>query len=180
MQADNGALLGRAQRAIEAGEWSAAKAAFEAVLECEESGEVLFGLGVALWWLGETEDSLRHWERAYAAFRRRPAPEQAVLAAFYLSLAYRMSLGNHAVAGGWLGRAASLVEEFELGAMNGWVLVGRAYVATDTGHPQAGEGYARDGRGRTYQGRILTTISVQNAGRLARAMGYAPCEVDGC
>jgi len=37
-----------------------------------------------------------------------------------------------------------------------------------------------DGRGRTYPGRILTTISVENAGRLARAMGYAPCEVDGC
>ena len=145
-EADAEALLARAQQAIEAGEWSAAKTAFEAVLESEESGEVLFGLGVALWWLGETEDSLRHWERAYAAFRRRPDPEQAVLAAFYLSLAYRMSLGNHALARGWLGRAASLVEEFDLGPMNGWVLVGRAYVATDTGHPQAGEGYAREAR----------------------------------
>jgi hypothetical protein len=37
-----------------------------------------------------------------------------------------------------------------------------------------------DHRGRTYPGRILTTISVENAGRLARAMGYAPCELDGC
>ena len=36
-----------------------------------------------------------------------------------------------------------------------------------------------DGRGRTYPGRILTTISVENAGRLARAMGSAPCEIDG-
>jgi hypothetical protein len=34
--------------------------------------------------------------------------------------------------------------------------------------------------GRTYPGRVLTTISVENAGRLARAMGYAPCELDGC
>ena len=139
-------LLARAQQAIEAGDWSAARAAFEAVLEYEASGEVLFGLGVALWWLGETEGSLRRWERAYAAFRHRSDPEQAVLAAFYLSLAYRMSLGNHARARGWLGRAASLVEEFDLGPMNGWVLVGRAYVATDTGHPQAGEGYAREAR----------------------------------
>ena len=37
-----------------------------------------------------------------------------------------------------------------------------------------------DPRGRTYPARILTTISVENAGRLARAMGYAPCELDGC
>jgi len=37
-----------------------------------------------------------------------------------------------------------------------------------------------DRSGRTYPGRILTRISVENAGRLARAMGYAPCELDGC
>jgi hypothetical protein len=37
-----------------------------------------------------------------------------------------------------------------------------------------------DHRGRIYPGRVLTTISVENAGRLARAMGYAPCELDGC
>jgi hypothetical protein len=37
-----------------------------------------------------------------------------------------------------------------------------------------------DTRGHTYPGRTLTTISVENAGRLARAMGYAPCEIDGC
>jgi len=37
-----------------------------------------------------------------------------------------------------------------------------------------------DSRGRTYPGRILKTISVENAGRLARAMGYAPRDIDGC
>jgi hypothetical protein len=31
-----------------------------------------------------------------------------------------------------------------------------------------------DNRGRTYPGRILTTVRVETAGRLARAMGYAP------
>jgi len=37
-----------------------------------------------------------------------------------------------------------------------------------------------DRHGRTYPGRTLTSISVENAGRLARAMGYAPCEIEGC
>lgn len=37
-----------------------------------------------------------------------------------------------------------------------------------------------DRRGRTYPARVLSTISVENAGRLARAMGYLPCEIDGC
>jgi hypothetical protein len=35
-------------------------------------------------------------------------------------------------------------------------------------------------QGRTYPGRILRTISVENAGRLARGMGYAPRDIDGC
>lgn len=140
------ALLATAKQAVAAGRWPAAKEAFEAVLEAAASGEALFGLGIALWWLGETEASLRHWERAYAAFRRRSDPAQAVVAAFYLALAYRMSLGNDAAARGWLGRAASVVEEFDLGPAKGWVLVGRAYVATDTGHPHTGESYAREAR----------------------------------
>jgi hypothetical protein len=33
--------------------------------------------------------------------------------------------------------------------------------------------------GRTYPGRILTTIDVDKAGRLVRALGYAPHEIDG-
>lgn len=143
---DTAASLVRAQEAIAAGQWSVAKEAFSAALEPEESGEALFGLGIALWWLGETDASLRHWERAYAAFRRCDFPGHAVLAAFYLCLAYRMSLGNEAASRGWLGRAASLVEEFELGPMIGWVMVARAYVATDSGRPQAGAEYAREAR----------------------------------
>ena len=37
-----------------------------------------------------------------------------------------------------------------------------------------------DRSGRSYPGRTLIAISVENAGQLARAMGYAPCELDGC
>lgn len=143
VQAEPEAVLDRGRQAIEAGQWVAAKEAFEAVLRREESAEALFGRGVALWWLGETEAALHDWERAYAGFCRGRDPEQAVFTAFYLCLAYRMSLGNHAAAQGWLTRAATLVDEHELGPMNGWVLVGRAYIATDTGHPGDGERCAR-------------------------------------
>ena len=37
-----------------------------------------------------------------------------------------------------------------------------------------------DRHGRCYPARTLTEISVETAGRLARALGYAPCEIDGC
>lgn len=144
MSGEPEALLGDAQRALDAGEWSAAREAFEAALEDGESAEALFGLGNALWWLGETEASVRCQERAYAAFRRRPDPGQAVLTAIYLCLTYNASLGNAAAAQGWLGRAASLVEEFDLAPLTGWVLLCRASVANDSGDPKAAEGWARE------------------------------------
>src|SRR5262245_9140746 len=37
-----------------------------------------------------------------------------------------------------------------------------------------------DARGRTYAGRVLTAIDVEIAGRLARALGHAPCDLDWC
>jgi ATP/maltotriose-dependent transcriptional regulator MalT len=138
------ALLQKAQEAIQAGDWSVAKAGFEAALEREEAGEALFGLGVALQWLGESESAIRHWERAYADFRRRRDAEQAVLAAFYLCLGYRMILGNDAASRGWCQRAASVVEDLHAAELNGWVELARAYVASESGDPQEGERHARE------------------------------------
>jgi hypothetical protein len=68
------ALLVAAEQALKAGDWRTAKGAYEAALEREETPEALLGLGNALWWLQDTEASLRYRERAYAAFRRRPDP----------------------------------------------------------------------------------------------------------
>ena len=65
-----------------------ARERFEAALEQASSPDALLGLASALWWLGETEASVRYLERSYAAFRRRPDPAQAVLAAVNLWLTY--------------------------------------------------------------------------------------------
>jgi ATP/maltotriose-dependent transcriptional regulator MalT len=145
-EADTVALLRQAREAVQAGEWSAARSGFEAALAQEESAEALFGLGNVLWWLGETEASVRFQERAYAAFRRRRDVGRAVLTAIYLCLTYRASLGNFAASRGWLGRAASLVEEFDAAPMSGWVLLGRAVVASDNGDPRSAERWAREAR----------------------------------
>ena len=138
------ALLAAGESALKAADWSTAKQRYGAALELAETGEALFGLGVARWWAGETKEALRCWERAYAAFSRLPDRGPAALAAVYLCLAFRMSLGNEAAARGWLARAAGLVEEFGLAAARGWVLLCRAYVANDGGEPRAAEGHARE------------------------------------
>ena len=139
-------LLGAGQVAIASGRWADAADTFRALLDQEThpNADALFGLGVASFWLGETREALRLWERAYVAFRRRPDPAQAGFAAVYLSLAYRMSMGSDAAARGWLGRAARLAADHDLTELSGWVLLCRAHRANDIGHPQAAEGWARE------------------------------------
>jgi ATP/maltotriose-dependent transcriptional regulator MalT len=143
VEAETEALLESAQQAVRAGDWPAARRGFEAALERDEVGEAWFGLGVALQWLGDPTSAIRHWERAYADFRRRRDAEQAVLAAFYLCLGYHMSLGNEAASRGWCQRAASVVDALGAAELSGWVELARAYVADESGRPQDGEAHAR-------------------------------------
>lgn len=143
MVAETEGPLAEAQAAVAAGDWASARTAFRAALDVEESAEALFGLGNVLWWLGETDGSLRNLERAYAAFRRRPDPAQAALCATYLCLTYRASVGNHSASRGWLGRAARLVDEHGLEPLAGWVALCRAGAAADERDAQAAEGFAR-------------------------------------
>ncbi|HSJ73062.1 MAG TPA: LuxR C-terminal-related transcriptional regulator [Miltoncostaeaceae bacterium] len=137
-----GALLETGQAALEAGGWEAAREAFVAALEREESPEALFGLGEALIWLGETDEAVRLDERAYAGFRRRPDPVNAALAAMNLFYLQRMSLGNVAASRGWLSRLERLVEGHDLEPLRGWALLLRAADRGET-DPPAGEALAR-------------------------------------
>jgi ATP/maltotriose-dependent transcriptional regulator MalT len=143
---DSDALLAAGQRALEAGEWSAARSSFEAALELEESPAALLGLGNALWWLDETDASLRCRERAYAGFRDRSDPFHATTTALQLAYHYGANLGDVPAARGWGMRAARLVEDFGLAPLEGWVLLSRAAGASSGGDPRVGEGFARQAR----------------------------------
>ncbi len=172
-EADADALLTRGQEALEAGDWSVAREAFEAALEHDESGEVLLGLGNALWWLGGTEGSVRCLERAYAAFRRRPDPAQAVLTAVSLCLTYLASLGNQAASRGWLARAARLVEDCELAGLGGWVLLCRSVIAEEEGDADGAERWAREAyeTARGLADRDLELCALSARGSALVAMG---------
>jgi DNA-binding CsgD family transcriptional regulator len=130
--------LAEGQAALAAGDWAAARTAFEAA---EESAEALSGLGTALMWLGEPEAAVRTREQAYAAFSRRPDPVQAAITALSLYFLFRSSLGNVAASRGWLARAARLADELELPPLTGWVVLARAH---DSDDPEAAERFARE------------------------------------
>jgi tetratricopeptide (TPR) repeat protein len=136
------ALVGAGDRALEVGHWATARDAFLTALDVEETAEALVGLGEALWWLGRIHDSVGFRERAYTEFRRRSAPAQAASTALVLGVHYQANLGNPAAAGGWLGRATRLVEDFGLEELRGWVVL---LQAGHTDDPLIGERLARVG-----------------------------------
>lgn len=127
------ATIEAGQEALARGAWEEARSAFEDALRAEELPEVLFGLGEATWWLGEVRESVRCWEQAYAAFRRRPDPVQAANVALQLGFLYQANLGNHAAAAGWAARAGRLVDEFDLDPLRGWVLLVKMAGCSDIG-----------------------------------------------
>ncbi len=132
-----------AQVAVAAGDWAAARSAFEVLVAGDPTPESLAGLGDVLWWLGETDQSVRCQEQAYAGFQHRGDPAGGAMAAVGLYLVYRVSLGNTAVARGWLARAARVVSEAGLAPLEGWVLLLRAH---DSADPVSAERWAVEAR----------------------------------
>jgi DNA-binding CsgD family transcriptional regulator len=120
---DDVAALSAAGEALSAGRWEEARAGFEAALEIEESGEALFGLALALWWLRDPVSSVRFQERAFGLFRRAGNNENAFFTAMYLCLGYDMTFGNFSASRGWLAKARRVVEDWGLDALRGWVLL---------------------------------------------------------
>jgi DNA-binding CsgD family transcriptional regulator/tetratricopeptide (TPR) repeat protein len=117
------ALLAVAGEALSTGRWEEARAGFEAALEIEESGEALFGLALALWWLRDPVNSVRFQERAFGSFRRAGNNENAFFTAMYLCLGYDMTFGNFSASRGWLAKARRVVEDSGLDPLRGWVLL---------------------------------------------------------
>jgi ATP/maltotriose-dependent transcriptional regulator MalT len=118
-------------RALQAGRWAEARAAFDAALARGETAEARFGLASALWWLGENAECVIQSQRAYALFRRSGDVEHAVQCALWLGIIYKANFANPAAANGWIGRADRLLESVEPGALHGYAWVARAYRMPD-------------------------------------------------
>lgn len=181
-------LVAEGDRALQAGEWPAARQAFEAAVDLNASGaddasgeavghpaaaaaEALRGLAEALWWLGELDEAVVRWEQAYAAFRRRPDPAQAVQVALRLCFDYRAHVGNAAAAAGWRRRAARLVDDFSLDELRGWLAFITAY---DTENPEDSERAAREAlqRARASADLDLQLCALSQIGASLVAQGH--------
>ena len=98
--------------------------ALEAFAEADHDGslspEDLELMGEAAWWTGNPEEATDPLERAFAAYVEAGRPTEAAGVAFHLGyVAFRRQAPS--VGGGWIGRAAGLLEGLPESGMHAWL-----------------------------------------------------------
>jgi DNA-binding CsgD family transcriptional regulator len=121
------ALAAEGRAAFGRGDAEGARHAFEAALRERESGDLFEGLARALHLAGDYAASLEAHERAFAAYRDEGPALDAARVARIIAWVRINVYGDFAVAGGWLARAESLLEErSDQPAERGWIALIRA------------------------------------------------------
>lgn len=124
----------RGPEALEAGDWEAARLAFEAALAVRDDPEARDGLGRALWWLGDVDGAIAGREQAYAGFRRSGDVRRAARIALWIAREYAAVHANRPASNGWLARAEGLIRDLGPGsAEEGWLELARADRGDDPG-----------------------------------------------
>ena len=118
-------------RALAEADWDVACSCFERAVALEETAETLDGLGRALHFQREYPRAIEVTESAFAAYRQEGRTVDAADRARWLAFLHGAINGNMAVAGGWMERAASLLEDAEECAGHGWLMLDRAPFTDD-------------------------------------------------
>src|SRR5258708_4384994 len=155
---DSSPELTAGQQALDRGAWEEARGHFQRALDAGESPEAYEGVAAASWWLEQYAAAIEAREHAYRLYHERGERQAAARVAVWLaldSLDYRNEL---AVASGWLGRAARLVEGLGPTA-------GPGYVGLNRGHPAPMAGnHAPKARGGPTEGRPNAAAAKADAG----------------
>ena len=110
--------------ALEAARWDAARVAFEAVLEAQESPDARDGLGLALWFLGSVAEGIAERERAFEEYARARRCDEAARVGVWVSQQYLIA-GRTSAARGWLARAERVLDGTGSCEGHGWVAAER-------------------------------------------------------
>jgi DNA-binding CsgD family transcriptional regulator/tetratricopeptide (TPR) repeat protein len=125
-------LIEEGLAALHDGDAATARRAFKLALAEVATGEVLEGLGEALYLEREYSASAAHYERAYSAYRRERDTMAAGRAARSAAWITGNVLGDWAVRSGWLARARTVLEEAgQDRPEHGWVLIIKAFSEPD-------------------------------------------------
>jgi DNA-binding NarL/FixJ family response regulator len=117
----NGSLAS-GRSALARGDWAAAREAFKAAWDDQESADALDGLGRSLWWLGDAPGALNARSRAFALLRREGREREAAAVGIWLARQYVGLFHRTAMAEGWIARTRSLVADMaDPGSLEGWL-----------------------------------------------------------
>lgn len=131
MAEDVARLLAAGRAALDDWDWAAARDAFTAAAEVDESPEATDGLGQALYWLHDYPAALAHRERAHALYRGRGDLRDAARVAVQLAQWYGLIHGHAATVNGWLGHARRSVDAAGDCPERGWVELFRGCICHD-------------------------------------------------
>lgn len=133
---------------LAAGDWPAARRAFEEALAAEQSAEAFEGLSWAAWWLDERDLVFLARERAYRLYQRSGDRIGAALMAAWLAADQLDFNGAIAAARGWLKRGERALEGIEGESVaHGWVAFHRGYIAHICGETELAEEKGREASG---------------------------------
>jgi len=145
---------------LERGAWEPARAAFEAAVALEGSPEAWEGLSWAAWWLEDGAAAIDAREHAYRLFQQAGDRHGAARMALWLfndQVEFRRA---YAVAGGWLERAARILDELEPAPEHGWLAAMQAYAELNS-DPAAAQALGASAR---ESGRRCGLVSLEMLG----------------
>ena len=120
-----------ASESLALGRWEQARQQLTGLLVEHESPEALDGMGTALWWLGDIQESLNFRKRAYAGYRAGQRNAEATTVALDISVCYLSNLDNPTVAQGWIARARSAAALSGDERLDGWLWLMEGYTSDD-------------------------------------------------
>jgi DNA-binding CsgD family transcriptional regulator len=131
--------------ALARGDWPAARLAFDAALQVEESPDALEGLGLAAWWLDLADVVFDVRERAYRLYRERDDHVSAARMAVWLAWDTAAFRGEQTIANGWLQRAHRLLEGHADTTEHAWLaLRSGIFALLDDSDTEAAETFASE------------------------------------
>ncbi|MEO8639752.1 MAG: hypothetical protein ABI458_07545 [Chloroflexota bacterium] len=163
----------QARAAIAGHHWSEALDLFAAAAKQQELGpQDLRSLASAAWWSGDMMLGISAQEQAFVAYSAAGDQRNAAATAVSLSGDYRHRLQD-SVASGWLRRAQRLLEDLPESADHGYLERALMNVALDRGALDEALRHAQRTLeiGQRYQDGDLTTLALQDMGRVMIAQG---------
>jgi DNA-binding CsgD family transcriptional regulator len=118
--------LDRAEKALASGDWRAATELARRSIAVNDGGEAHALLAVALWCGYDTPAAIDEMKLAYRRLVDAGAVRRAAWIACWTGFEEAVTHGDRAVASGWFGRAARLLEDVPECPEHGWLLLYRA------------------------------------------------------